>query len=220
MELKELKVTDVPVEASQRERVARVYEALPLQRAHNATQEAALRFGLPMTGQEIHERVRRTLRPRWTLPFNAKIWLVICAVFTIVLLGILAPWGWTAWSACSKRECGNAGLGFGMSMIVGFLAAVAGSIVLAGNLQRLARVSAWTHVHNYVGQIPEPALLKYADALESGLFKTFYVVEPFYEGPTPRRRAIDPWLVGGLEEHRGYPGTNGHRAYVVLAYWE
>ena len=217
MELKELKVTDTPVEAAQRERVTRAREALPLQRAQSAAEEAALRFGLPMTGQEIHERVRRTLRPRWTLPFQSKTGVVVCAFFAVVFLGILAPWGWAAWGACTK-QCDGAG--FGVSMVLGFAVALVGSLVFVGDLERLERARAWTDVRDYGGQIPEPALLKYADALESGLFKVLYVVEPTYEVPTPRRRAVDPWLVGGLEERHGHPGTDGHRSYVVLAYWE
>ena len=219
MNFAELKVSDIPVEAAQGEGVTCARETLPLQRTYGVAEEAALRFGLPMTGQEIHERVRRTLRSKWTLPFQSKTGVVVCAFFAVVFLGILAPWGWAAWGACTK-ECGDAGFGFGVSVIVGFIAALVVGLTLVLNLERLERVSVWTYVRDYSGQIPEPALLKYADALESGLFKVLYVVEPTYEVPTPRRRAVDPWLVGGLEERHGHPGTDGHRSYVVLAYWE
>ena len=217
-----LRVRQERLDDVQRERIARVRGELPNQRQYGAADEAALQFGLPLTGQEIHERVRATLRPRWHLPDAAKVGVVLFGVLTLVFLGVLMPWAWASWGAC-RASCTDHQFGFVVSLIVGIVTFVVAGGIFGGNLQTRTRTSRWTDVGSYTREIPEGALLKWADAKDSGLFKSFYVVEPAYERIAPKRRP-DPWLIGCVT---GAPEwspevlfQDGRRAYVVLAYWE
>ena len=92
-----LKVGYEAVTGDDAARVAAFRATLPHQRVYASMEEAALRFGLPMTGQEIHDRVRWTLRPRWHLPFNARIGVAVLGLLAAVFLGALAPWAWSRW---------------------------------------------------------------------------------------------------------------------------
>ena len=207
-----------------RERIARARASLPNQQVYGATDQAAVQFGLPMTGQEIHERVRATLRPRWHLPDSAKVGVGIFVVLTPVFLGILMPWAWASWHACrGVSSCSDAQVGFIVSLCLGILTFVVAGGIFGGNLQVRERTSRWTELGGYAWEIPEAALLKWAEAKDSGLFKSFYVVEPAYERIAPKRRP-DPWLIGCVGGAPEWPhealSQDGRRAYVVLAYWE
>lgn len=225
--LRQLKVAHEPVrglDAVQAERLASIQATLPHQQHAGVVEEAALRFGLPMTGQEIHERVRHTLRPRWRLSLAAKVGVSIFAILTVVLLGVLLPWAWWAWAACvqGRTNCADPNFGFVASLIVGLLAFGIGGAILGGNLQQQERTSRWTTAASYTAPIPVAALLKLADATASKLFKAFYVVEPGYAAIRPQRQ-VDPWLIGSVFErvdHTLDPTGDGRRGYVVLAYWE
>jgi hypothetical protein len=69
------------------------------------------------------------------------------------------------------------------------------------------RSAVFEPVEAYAEPIPAEALLKYDDAVQSGLFSKFLVATPrYYES-----RQTDPWLVGEVA------GTD---RYAVIAYWE
>lgn len=57
------------------------------------------------------------------------------------------------------------------------------------------------------GRIPDDALLKYDDALASGLFCKFWVATPAYADS----RRTDPWIVGEVADAD---------AYAVIARWD
>lgn len=59
----------------------------------------------------------------------------------------------------------------------------------------------------YRDPIPDEALLKYDDALRSGLFSKFWVATPTYY----QERQVDPWIVAEVE------GTD---RWAVLARWD
>ena len=220
MEFQELHVGPEHVEAKHRERLRALRETLPHQR--DAMEDAALQFGLPMTGQEIHDRVRRVLPARVGLPLPARIGVGIFAVGTTIFLGVLLPWALSYWQPC-KSNCGDTGLGVFASFFLGLVCFGIGGAILGGNIQRRTRTSAWTDVGYYSATIPEAALLKLAAAMDSGLFKNFYVVEPTYEVHVPRHWRTDPWLIGSVVEHPvrdNEPREDGRRGYIVLAYWE
>jgi hypothetical protein len=54
------------------------------------------------------------------------------------------------------------------------------------------RGAAFEPIESYAEPIPDEALLKYDDAVRSGLFSKFWVVTPTYY----RERQLDPWIVG------------------------
>ena len=61
-------------------------------------------------------------------------------------------------------------------------------------------------IEAYAETIPDDALLKYDDAVRSGLFDKFLVATPrYYES-----RQTDPWIVGQV---------TGTERYAVIAYW-
>ena len=62
-------------------------------------------------------------------------------------------------------------------------------------------------IETYRDPIPDEALLKYDDALRSGLFSKFWVATPTY---SPERQ-VDPWIVAEVE------GTD---RWAVLARWD
>jgi hypothetical protein len=76
--------------------------------------------------------------------------------------------------------------------------------------QRLGfvRRAVFEPIETYQGYIPDEALLKYDDALRSGLFSTFSVVTPTYFA----EKQVDPWIVGQLD---GAPDL-----YAVIAQWD
>lgn len=62
-------------------------------------------------------------------------------------------------------------------------------------------------IEDYRQDIPDDALLKYDDAVKSGLFSTFTVATPTYY----QDRQIDPWILGQVL------GTD---RYAVIAQWD
>ena len=215
-----LKVTHEAV-ADERgaELVAQARALLPYQQVQSQAEEAAIQFGLPITGQEIHERVRRTLRPRWHLPVAGWIGVIIFSCLAALFLGGFTPWAVRALEACRGADCGDAKLGLAASVFCGILWVVLGGVVLASNLQIRRRTSLWTQVASYTKLIPARALAKFAVAQASGLFQAMYVVEPGYEQIAPRVRR-DPWLIGCVAPWDSPPSGDDRRVYVVLAYWD
>ncbi|HYE93766.1 MAG TPA: hypothetical protein VEA38_22225 [Terriglobales bacterium] len=62
-------------------------------------------------------------------------------------------------------------------------------------------------IEDYRQGIPDDALLKYDDAVKSGLFSKFWVATPTYY----QERQVDPWILGEV--------TGGDR-YAVIAQWD
>lgn len=61
-------------------------------------------------------------------------------------------------------------------------------------------------IEAYRARIPDEALLKYDDAVRSGLFATFLVATPAYRA----ERQVDPWIVALVREAD---------VYAVIAQW-
>jgi hypothetical protein len=76
--------------------------------------------------------------------------------------------------------------------------------------QRLGfvRRATFEPIETYQAFIPDEALLKYDDAVKSGLFTTFSVVTPTYFA----EKQVDPWIVGQID---GAP-----ELYAVIAQWD
>src|SRR5437879_5920556 len=62
-------------------------------------------------------------------------------------------------------------------------------------------------IESYRERIPEHALLKYDDAVQSGLFDKFWVATPTYY----QERQVDPWIVAEV---------GGADRWAVIARWE
>jgi hypothetical protein len=62
-------------------------------------------------------------------------------------------------------------------------------------------------IEDYRAAIPDEALLKYDDAVKSGLFTKFWVATPTYY----QERQVDPWILGEVA------GTD---LYAVIAQWD
>jgi hypothetical protein len=62
-------------------------------------------------------------------------------------------------------------------------------------------------IEEYRQVIPDDALLKYDDAVNSGLFSRFWVATPTYY----QERQVDPWICGEVA------GTD---RYAVIAQWD
>ena len=62
-------------------------------------------------------------------------------------------------------------------------------------------------IEEYRGAIPDEALLKYDDAVNSGLFSRFWVATPTYY----QERQVDPWILGEVV---------GTELYAVIAQWD
>jgi hypothetical protein len=62
-------------------------------------------------------------------------------------------------------------------------------------------------IEDYRQHIPDEALLKYDDAVQSRLFGKFWVATPAYY----QERQIDPWIIGEV---------TGTDRYAVIAQWE
>jgi hypothetical protein len=69
------------------------------------------------------------------------------------------------------------------------------------------RGTALQPIETYSGRIPDDALLKWDDAVQSGLFSKFMVATPTYYS----ERQVDPWIVGEVE------GTD---RWAVVAQWD
>ncbi|HXH84448.1 MAG TPA: hypothetical protein VNN07_16200 [Candidatus Tectomicrobia bacterium] len=69
-----------------------------------------------------------------------------------------------------------------------------------------SRAAVLDPIETYRSAIPDDALLKYDDAVQSGLFSTFWVVTPSYR----ESRQIDPWIVAQV---------TGTDLYAVVAQW-
>ena len=63
-------------------------------------------------------------------------------------------------------------------------------------------------IESYREPIPDDALLKYDDAVQSGLFDKFWVATPTYY----QERQVDPWIVGEI--------GGGADRWAVIARWE
>jgi hypothetical protein len=61
-------------------------------------------------------------------------------------------------------------------------------------------------IEEYREVIPEEALLKYDDAVKTGLFARFWVATPTYY----EERQVDPWILGEVE---------GTERFAVIAQW-
>jgi hypothetical protein len=61
-------------------------------------------------------------------------------------------------------------------------------------------------IEEYRQAIPDEALLKYDDAVRSGLFAKFWVATPTYY----QERQVDPWILGEV---------SGIDRYAVIAQW-
>lgn len=61
-------------------------------------------------------------------------------------------------------------------------------------------------IETYRDLVPDTALLKYDDALRSGLFSKFWVATPTYY----EERQIDPWIIAEVD---------GAEMYAVIAQW-
>jgi hypothetical protein len=61
-------------------------------------------------------------------------------------------------------------------------------------------------IESYRDRIPDDVLLKYDDAVRSGLFGKFWVATPTYY----QERQVDPWIVGQV---------TGAELFAVLAQW-
>jgi hypothetical protein len=62
-------------------------------------------------------------------------------------------------------------------------------------------------IESYREPIPDHALLKYDDAVQSGLFDKFWVATPTYY----QERQVDPWIVGEI---------GGADRWAVIARWD
>jgi hypothetical protein len=62
-------------------------------------------------------------------------------------------------------------------------------------------------IEQYTGRIPDEALLKWDDAVATGLFSTFWVVAPTYYS----QRQHDPWILGQV---------TGSSLCAVIAQWD
>ena len=62
-------------------------------------------------------------------------------------------------------------------------------------------------VENYRERIPDESLLKYDDAVRSGLFSKFWVATPTYY----QERQVDPWIVAEV---------SGTDRWAVIARWD
>jgi hypothetical protein len=62
-------------------------------------------------------------------------------------------------------------------------------------------------IETYRQRIPDDALLKYDDAVQSGLFSRFMVAIPTYYS----ERQVDPWIIGEV---------TGTEEWAVLAQWD
>ena len=69
------------------------------------------------------------------------------------------------------------------------------------------RYTLWSGIDLFTKIIPDEALLKLHNAIQSKYFSGFYVLEPYYGCQLSE---IDPWLVGKVI------GTN---KYIVIAQW-
>jgi hypothetical protein len=61
-------------------------------------------------------------------------------------------------------------------------------------------------IEDYREAIPDEALLKYDDAVRSGLFARFWVATPTYY----EERQVDPWILGEVE---------GVERFAIIARW-
>jgi hypothetical protein len=62
-------------------------------------------------------------------------------------------------------------------------------------------------IENYRERIPDESLLKYDDAMRSGLFSKFWVATPTYY----QERQVDPWIVAEV---------SGTDRWAVIARWD
>ena len=69
------------------------------------------------------------------------------------------------------------------------------------------RGAALASIEEYRHTIPDDALLKYDDAVKSGLFAKFWVATPTYY----QERQVDPWIIGEVA---------GADRYAVIAQWD
>ena len=63
-------------------------------------------------------------------------------------------------------------------------------------------------IESYRQAIPDEALLKYDDAVQSGIFDKFWVATPAYY----QERQVDPWIIGEI--------GGGADRWAVIARWD
>ena len=63
-------------------------------------------------------------------------------------------------------------------------------------------------IESYRQPIPDEALLKYDDAVQSGIFDKFWVATPAYY----QERQVDPWIIGEI--------GGGADRWAVIARWD
>jgi hypothetical protein len=69
------------------------------------------------------------------------------------------------------------------------------------------RAASLETIETYRQRIPDDALVKYGDALESGLFSRFWVATPTYWS----REQADPWIVAEV---------TGTELWAIIAQWD
>lgn len=205
-------------------RVKTVRETLPRQAAHGKSQLAAAQFGLLMSAREIHQRIASILPKRGTWRSGAMVAGAVMLLLGTLLFVVGLRYDVTACSTNVRgtltteqvrRDCL---LGRAMMVVLGVAGIVGGCAIPPCNRRR--RTTQWHEIEAYNDLIPDAALLKYGNAVQSGLFSKFWVVEPAYE--ERHVATIDPWLVGrviGIAEPM-WLRTHDAKGYVVLAYWE
>ena len=81
----------------------------------------------------------------------------------------------------------------------------------------LDREARSTDLYLYRRPIPDAALLRFKEAMDSGLFSNFFVVEAQYGD----RAMADPWLIGRIKDSGGDDHSVGWGGqFVVLPYWD
>ena len=63
-------------------------------------------------------------------------------------------------------------------------------------------------IESYRHPIPDEALLKYDDAIQSGIFDKFWIATPTYY----QERQVDPWIIGEI--------GGGADRWAVIARWD
>ena len=198
-------------------RLTKIRAALPHQQVFSM--EAALQFGLPMTGEEIHQRVIATVAWWRGYAVNVAIWAIVCISLGGSMFGYTMSYAYSecrSYYSSDKSKTTDCEFGTVVGRTFGSALLAIGAILLIGGLAEWT--TSWRYIDSYDHIIPDQALLRYDEAKQSGLFHAFFVVEPVLRQYIHK----DPWLVGSLIERSGNQNelsTDNRRAYIVLAYW-
>ena len=228
-------------------RLAKAVRALlPAQLGFANASEAAARFGLLMSRQEIHRQIVARMPRRgewWNGGVLAGLMLMLAGS---LVLGLGSPELYTGWQARDAilaemvKESGqtyhgkktwrnapepvraayeaerDASMAFWMFSVVSASAVMLGYGIVNGS--RTERTTRWENIKQYQSRIPDAALVRYAEAQASGLFGEFSVVSPEYR----RHPAVikDPWLIGCVKGMAPSRWPDNEPSCIVLAYWE